>query len=153
MRTKLGVLVAGFGFLCLTVPVVAHHSFDTEYDGTKKVKLTGVVTNVSWMNPHMRVYIDVTDAGGKVTNWNMELTSPNSVQRQGWGRNDLVPGEKVISKGTRAKSWKAEARSCRSPRSTRPTARCSSRADRRGEQTPVNDLSYPRATCKVQSGK
>jgi hypothetical protein len=99
MRTKLGVLVAGFGFLCLTVPVVAHHSFDTEYDGTKKVKLTGVVTNVSWMNPHMRVYIDVTDAGGKVTNWNMELTSPNSVQRQGWGRNDLVPGEKVIFEG------------------------------------------------------
>jgi hypothetical protein len=99
MRTKLGVLVAGFGFLCLTVPVVAHHSFDTEYDGTKKVKLTGVVTHVSWMNPHMRVYIDVTDAGGKVTNWNMELTSPNSVQRQGWGRNDLVPGEKVIFEG------------------------------------------------------
>src|SRR5438034_4261324 len=99
MRTKLGVLVAGFGLLCLTGPVVAHHSFDTEYDGTKKVKLTGVVTSVSWMNPHMRVYIDVTDAAGKVTNWNMELTSPNSVQRQGWGRNDLVPGEKVIFEG------------------------------------------------------
>jgi hypothetical protein len=99
MRTKLGVLAAGFGFFCLTGPVVAHHSFDTEYDGTKKVKLTGVVTSVSWMNPHMRVYIDVTDAAGKVTNWNMELTSPNSVQRQGWGRNDLVPGEKVMFEG------------------------------------------------------
>ena len=67
MRTKLSVLVVGFGFLWLTVPAAAHHSFDTEYDGTKKVKLTGVVTNVSWMNPHMRVYIDVTGADGKVT--------------------------------------------------------------------------------------
>jgi hypothetical protein len=99
MRTKLGVLVVGFGFLCLTVPATAHHSFDTEYDATKKVKLTGVVTNVSWMNPHMRVYVDVTGADGKVTNWNMELTSPNSVQRQGWGRNDLLAGEKVVFEG------------------------------------------------------
>ena len=48
------------------------------------------------MNQHMRVYIDVTGADGKVTNWNMELTSPNSVQRQGWGRNDLLAGEKVV---------------------------------------------------------
>ncbi len=99
MRTKLGVLVAGFGLFCATLPAFAHHGFDTEYDATKKVKLTGVVTNVAWTNPHMRVYIDVTDANGKVTNWNMELTSPNSVQRQGWGRNDLKPGDKVNFEG------------------------------------------------------
>ena len=66
---------------------------------TKKVKLTGVVTNVAWTNPHMRVYVDVTDASGKVTNWNLELTSPNSVRRQGWGRNDLKMGDKVIFEG------------------------------------------------------
>jgi hypothetical protein len=43
-------------------------------------------------NPHMRVYVDVTDASGKVTTWNMEMTSPNTVRRQGWGPNDLLPG-------------------------------------------------------------
>jgi hypothetical protein len=47
----------------------------------------------------MRVYIDVTDATGKVTNWNLELTSPNSVRRQGWGKNDLKAGDKVIFEG------------------------------------------------------
>ncbi len=47
----------------------------------------------------MRVYIDVTDASGKVTNWNMELTSPNSVRRQGWGPNDLKMGDKVDFEG------------------------------------------------------
>jgi hypothetical protein len=100
MRTKRGILVAGLGLIiCLAVPVVAHHSFDTEYDATKKVKLTGVVTNVAWTNPHMRVYVDVTDATGKVTTWNMELTSPNSVRRQGWGKNDLKNGDKVIFEG------------------------------------------------------
>lgn len=95
MRTKLGALLAGLGLFCLAVPVAAHHGFDTEYDSARKVSLTGVVTSVTWTNPHMRIYIDVTDEKGVVTNWNLEITSPNSVRRQGWGRNDLLPGEKV----------------------------------------------------------
>ena len=99
MRTKLGVLVAGIGLLCAAVPAVAHHGFDTEYDAKKKFKMTGVVSQVLWTNPHMRVHIDVTDASGKKTTYNMEITSPNSVQRQGWGRNSLLPGEKVVFEG------------------------------------------------------
>jgi hypothetical protein len=99
MRTKTLLALAAFGVIWAAVPAVAHHGFDTEYDAKKKVKFTGVVTQVAWTNPHMRVYIDVTDAGGKVTNWNMELTSPNSVQRQGWGKNDLKPGDKVDFEG------------------------------------------------------
>jgi len=99
MRTKLGILVAALGLFCVTAPALAHHGFDTEYDANKKVKLAGVVKQVAWTNPHMRVYIDVTDAGGKVTTWNMELTSPNSVRRQGWGPNDLKAGDKVNFEG------------------------------------------------------
>jgi hypothetical protein len=98
MRTTIALVAAAC--VCLAAaPAVAHHGFDTEYDAKKKVKFTGVVTQVAWTNPHMRVYIDVTDANGKVTNWNMELTSPNSVQRQGWGKNDLKPGDKVDFEG------------------------------------------------------
>ena len=99
MKRKLGVLVAAVGLFCLTAPVLAHHGFDTEYDAKKKVKLTGVVTMVAWTNPHMRVYIDVTGPDGKVTNWNMELTSPNTIRRQGWGPNDLKAGDKVVFEG------------------------------------------------------
>ena len=99
MRTRLGILVAGLGLFCLTVPVVAHHGFDTEYDANKKVKLTGVVTMVAWTNPHMRIYIDVTGPDGKVTNWNMELASPNTIRRQGWGPSDLKTGDKVVFEG------------------------------------------------------
>ena len=99
MRTKLGVLVASLGLFCLVAPVVAHHGFDTEYDATKKVKFTGVVSAVLWTNPHMRVHIDVTAEDGTVTTYNMELTSPNSVQRQGWGRSSLLPGDEVVFEG------------------------------------------------------
>ena len=99
MRRKLGVLVVAVALLSVTMPVLAHHGFDTEYDANKKVKLTGVVTQVAWTNPHMRVYIDVTGPDGKVTTWNMELTSPNTIRRQGWGPSDLKAGDKVIFEG------------------------------------------------------
>ena len=99
MRTKFGILVAAFGLFGLTAPALAHHGFDTEYDAAKKVKLTGVVTQVAWTNPHMRVFVDITGPDGKVTNWNFELTSPNTIRRQGWGANDLKPGEKVVVEG------------------------------------------------------
>jgi hypothetical protein len=95
MGTKLNVVLAGSAFLMLTTPAIAHHGFDTEYDANKKFTLSGVVQKVEWQNPHMRVYVDVTDASGKVTTWNMEMTSPNTVRRQGWGPKDLLPGEKV----------------------------------------------------------
>ena len=118
IKMRFRALMVGIGFLFLAIPAIAHHGFDTEYDANKKLKLTGVVTKVEWLNPHMRVYIDVTDANGKVSNWNLELTSPNTVRRQGWGPKDLLPGEKVIfeayagkvveSRGALAKIFKAE---------------------------------------------
>jgi len=99
VRTTLWILVAGLGLFCVAVPVVAHHSFSVEYDATKLVEGTGVVSKVEWTNPHMRVYVDVVDAKGVVTTWNLELGSPNSVLRRGWTRNDIKPGEKVSFKG------------------------------------------------------
>jgi hypothetical protein len=99
MRTKLGVLLSGLVIVSLTLPAVAHHGFDTEYDRNKTVKLTGVVSKVEWTNPHMHVYIDVTDRSGNVTTYNMEMSSPNTIRRRGWTMNTLLPGERVVFEG------------------------------------------------------
>ena len=98
MRTKFTVMVAALGLGFMIAPVIAHHGFDTEYDAKKKFKHEGVVKAVLWTNPHMRVHVDVME-GGKTVTYNMEITSPNSVQRQGWGRSSLLPGEKVVFEG------------------------------------------------------
>ena len=62
---KVGILVAALSLVGIAAPVLAHHGFDTEYDASKHVKLEGVVTMVTWTNPHMRVYIDVKDKDGR----------------------------------------------------------------------------------------
>jgi hypothetical protein len=95
------------------VPVAAHHSFAAEFDATKPINITGVVTKVEWMNPHTYFYIDVKDQqSGKVSNWACEMGSPNGLTRQGWTRNTLKVGMVVNVEGTRAKdgSSKANAR-------------------------------------------
>ena len=96
---KFGIVIAALAVCGVAAPVLAHHGFDTEYDAQKHVKLEGVVTMVAWTNPHMRVYVDVKDKTGKVTNWNFELTSPNTIRRHGWGPDDLQAGDEVIVEG------------------------------------------------------
>jgi hypothetical protein len=97
----LGIALAAVG-LC-AVPVLAHHSFAAQYDANKPITLKGAVTKVEWMNPHARFYIDVKDDGGKVTNWELELGSPNGLMRRGWSRNTLKIGDMVEVEGSLAK--------------------------------------------------
>lgn len=77
----------------------AHHSFSAEFDRDKPITLTGAITKLEWTNPHARIYIDVTDADGKVTNWDFELGPPNGLMRQGWNRNSLPQGTVVTISG------------------------------------------------------
>jgi len=89
--------------LLASVPAIAHHSFAAEFDAAKPIKLTGSVTKVEWMNPHTYFYIDVKDDKGQVTNWGLEMGSPNGLMRQGWTRNSMKIGDVVTVEGSAAK--------------------------------------------------
>lgn len=81
----------------------AHHSFATQYDADAPITLTGTVTKVEWLNPHARFYIDVEDEEGNVTNWNLELASPNVLGRNGWSRHSVKEGDHVTVEGSLAR--------------------------------------------------
>jgi uncharacterized protein DUF6152 len=101
MRVRFVVVL---GLLLAAVPVLAHHSFSSEYDATKPVTLEGLVTKVEWMNPHVYFYINVRDEAGKVANWALEMGAPSGLQRQGWTRNTLQIGDQVKVEGTLARN-------------------------------------------------
>jgi len=101
MRSALTVLVVALALHAARRPLDAHHSFAAEFDASRPFKLTGMVTKIEWQNPHTFFYIDVTDeATGKVTNWGMEMGSPNGLMRNGWTRNTLKIGDIVSVEGS-----------------------------------------------------
>ena len=96
---KVKFLAVAAALLGSAIPMSAHHGFAGEYDINKPVEVTGVVSKVEWTNPHARFYVDVKDASGKVTTWNFELASLNSLRRNGWTQTSLKVGDKVTAKG------------------------------------------------------
>jgi hypothetical protein len=100
---KLMFWIAAF-VLALAAPLMAHHSFAAEYDASKPAKLTGKVTKVEWTNPHAFFYIDVKDEKtGQVSNWSIEMGSPNSLMRLGWSRSSMKIDDVVNVEGSLAK--------------------------------------------------
>jgi hypothetical protein len=79
--------------------VMAHHSFAAQYDRNKPVTLTGVVTRIEWMNPHVYFYMDVRESSGTTVNWAIEGGAPNTLYRAGWRRDSLKIGDELTVEG------------------------------------------------------
>jgi hypothetical protein len=77
MRQLFGAFLALSCLSFAALPVLAHHSFEAEFDGDRLLTFTGVMTKLEWQNPHGWFYVDVKDDKGTVTNWAFEIAAPN----------------------------------------------------------------------------
>jgi hypothetical protein len=111
MKSRVVAFLVGIGFLLVFTEMMlsAHHSFAAVFDKNKPVKLTGTVTKVEWLNPHVWFYVDVKDGGQQVTNWAFELTNPNMLMRSGWTKTSLKPGDAITVEGFAAKDGRSVA--------------------------------------------
>ena len=96
MRMTLPVLLA----LAFTAsPVIAHHSAAALYVMNQELDIEGTVTEYQFVNPHIRVYLDVENADGDVERWVAEGGNPNVLIRQGWDGEELQPGDRIRING------------------------------------------------------
>ena len=103
MKNKfLGMFVGTVGLLIVCVPVLAHHG-RSNYDVSSTATVKGVVTEFEWINPHALIHLDATDETGKVEKWIAETNSPNILNRQGWTKNTVKPGDQITLVGHRVK--------------------------------------------------
>jgi uncharacterized protein YfiM (DUF2279 family) len=78
----------------------AHHSPSAEFNMEKQFTLTGTLTKVDWINPHIMIYVDA-----KGEDWRYESNPPAWFRRVGVGRADFASaiGKEVTIQGVRAR--------------------------------------------------
>jgi hypothetical protein len=87
----------GAALLCasLSLPAAAHHSFAAVFEMDKVVEIEGRVTDVHWINPHIK--IDVAGSDGQ--RYEVEAGPVNLLSRMGIEKSMLEPGSTIRVRG------------------------------------------------------
>src|SRR5207249_9877922 len=90
--------------LFATVSLWAHHSPSAIFDMSKRIAMTGTLTKIDWINPHIVVYIDAKAEDGKAESWVFESNPPAWFRRVGVGRAESAKsvGQSVEVEGVGA---------------------------------------------------
>lgn len=89
MRFRVGATLGLGGLLMAAMPAVAHHAVQAQFDQDKQATITGTLTKVMWINPHVRWFMDVKDANGKVTTWDISGGGPGGFRSIGISGRDV----------------------------------------------------------------
>jgi hypothetical protein len=73
----------------------AHHSFQATFKSNETIQVEGVITDYRFYNPHILVYLDVTNSDGTTTNWMSEGAAATLMRRSGWDKDTLSKGDLV----------------------------------------------------------
>lgn len=89
--------------LLIPAIVIAHHNAASHYLLDQKITVNGVVTDFRLINPHARIYFDVTTEDGDVQKWLGEGNASSVLKRRGWTDEHLKPGDVITISGSPAR--------------------------------------------------
>ncbi len=97
MRGRKYLPIAALMILGSALPVLAHHAVTAEFDPDKRITLKGTVSKVDWQNPHIFFYLDVKDAAGKVTTWQLQSLPPAFFRGSGLTRQKILADTEQVT--------------------------------------------------------
>jgi hypothetical protein len=97
MKAKYAVALITLSGLLVSAPAKAHHSLNAEFYNKKTVTLTGIITSIEWINPHIFFYIDTKDKDGAKATWAVETFPPNHMRTR-YGLTKAVLAGDVVGK-------------------------------------------------------
>ena len=98
MRYRFAALVTAGFVLTLLAAASAHHSVSGQYDASKPLTLTGVITKVEWINPHIYLQLDVKDKDGTTMTWTLSTLPTAMMRRAGLTKESLQgPAGEVVT--------------------------------------------------------
>src|SRR5688572_19394848 len=77
--------------------VDAHHSH-AMFDHAVEKSVTGTVTNFSYRNPHVYLYLDVKEPDGAVVKWAIEMSNIENMRSRGIVQSTFRAGDVVTVK-------------------------------------------------------
>jgi hypothetical protein len=77
---------------------LAHHGFG-QFDRSKEVTFTGVITGMDFVNPHSYLHFDTKNAAGETIAMRCEMRAATLLRRSGWSKEMFVTGAQVTVHG------------------------------------------------------
>jgi hypothetical protein len=82
MKATFAILSAAL-LLLAAAPAWAHHAFAVEFDAKACSDVTGVLTRVSYENPHAYIFVNVKNGEGQADEATFQLSSTSNLRRGG----------------------------------------------------------------------
>ncbi len=86
------VIPVCLGLIFATSPAFAHHSFAASFTD-EEIQTEGVVLNYVFRNPHVIIYLNVTDDSGEEERWMVEGGAATGLRKSGWSNDTIKRGE------------------------------------------------------------
>ena len=93
LLTLTSAIVAGT-LATVPAPASAHHSM-SEFDRSVVTEVEGVVSRISWRNPHILLEVTSTDENGIEAVWYLEGSAVSAQRRRGVTGDEIAIGDEV----------------------------------------------------------